>query len=360
MSIIVAGLQFAVAQTNPDFNIQLIMDYRAAEQSVELFQDRYVNTQTLAELRGDRIAAATTATIDNRSVRESKLTDYLDSLRYHQIIRHDLYHLEEARANAAAIDELLLEMQRRNFSMRVAATVEQIFPTDASVDVSIPVYVVALGHENVDAYVRRIIWHGDYPQFVGEDAGELTIIINLAHAVSYGPDVESRFRSILSVVAHEVFHAAFSAFKEHSPTWQSFYKNHNEPIDALLDLIQNEGVAYYLSFEQRGYVPSEQSQLVTEAFQRFNRNATELLSDTLAPNRLHELLRKANLSGASDNYGALVGMTIARQIDVHLGRAVLIQTLSTDPYVFVQKYSELAHFDDSLPQVAKIILQKIK
>jgi hypothetical protein len=354
------SVQQTAAQTNSNFNVQLIIDYRAATQSVELFRDQYVNTRGLAELRGNRIAAATTATIDNRHTRGGDITDYLDSLRYHQIIRNDIYHLEEARANVAAIDELLQEMQHRNFSMRVAATVEQIFPADATIDVSILVYVVALGHENVDAYVRRIIWHDNIPQFVGEDAGELTIVVNLAHVVSYGPDVESRFKSILGVVAHEVFHAAFSSFKERSPIWQSFYKNHNAPIDALLDLIQNEGIAYYLSFEQRGYVPSEQSPRVIEAFQRFNHNATELLSDTLTPDHAYELLRKANLSGASDNYGTIVGLTIARQIDLRLGRATLIQTLSADPYAFVQKYSELSHFDNALPQIAKIVLRKIR
>ena len=350
----------STAQTNPNFNVQLRMDYAAAERSVALYQDEYINTRSLAELRGNRVAAATTATIDNEQTQLNELARYFDSLWYHQIIQNDIYHLESSRKNVAAIHELLQEMQRRNFSMRVAATVEQIFPSDAAIDVSIPVYVVALGHENVDAYVRRIIWHDNIPQFTGENTGELTIIINLAHAANYGPSVASRYESILNIVAHEVFHAAFSAYKEHSSSWQSFYKHHREPIDALLDLTQNEGIAYYLSFEKRGNVPPERNSIIADAFTRFNNNATELLSEALTSNRANELLRKANLSGASDNYGAIAGMIMAQQIDMHLGRAALIQTLSTDPYDFINKYSDVACFDDLLPKIAKKILEKIK
>jgi hypothetical protein len=66
------------------------------------------------------------------------------------------------------------------------------------------------------------------------------------------------------------------------------------------------------------------------------------------------------LSGASDNYGAIVGMTIAQHIDTRLGRAALIQALTTDPYAFLQKYSDLSESDGSLPKIAKIILRKIQ
>src|SRR6202008_3534100 len=102
------------------------------------------------------------------------------------------------------INDLLGEIKKRNFNRRVVATVEQIFPQDANVSVTIPLYVVAVGHENVDAFVRRIIWHGDEPQFVGENEGELTIVINLGQSVAYGQSLDDRFISLLGVVAHEV------------------------------------------------------------------------------------------------------------------------------------------------------------
>ena len=126
------------SQSNPRFNVDLHIDYTAAEQSIDLFEDQFTNTQSLAELRGNRIAASTTGLIANSGPVTSRLQSSLDSLKAHQIIRDDVYHLEEARKNVAEIKELLSAIEKRNFSRRVAATVEQIFPQDAEVSLLIP------------------------------------------------------------------------------------------------------------------------------------------------------------------------------------------------------------------------------
>ena len=76
-------------------------------------------------------------------------------------------------------------------------------------------------------------------------------MVNLANSVHYGRTVDERFIGLMSVVAHEVFHAAFGAYKDRSPQWQSFYAHHQSYVDRLLDLTQNEGIAYYLSLIQR-------------------------------------------------------------------------------------------------------------
>ncbi|MBI3365751.1 MAG: hypothetical protein HY033_12690 [Ignavibacteriae bacterium] len=288
-----------------------------------------------------------------------QLQNYLDSLKAHQIIRDDVYHLEEARKNVADIKELLTAIKKRNFSRRVAATIEQIFPQDASVSILIPVYIVALGHENVDAYVRRITWQGDVPRFVGELEGELTIVINLAHAVRYGDDVDERLLSVLGVVAHEVFHAAFGAYKDNSPSWQQYYKKHRRPFDELLDLTQNEGIAYYLSLDQRGhgYVPRDWYTRAREVFTTFNRNAEELLSDTLTFDRAAELIRAANLSGYLESYGAMAGMFIAREIDLRLGRPALIETIATGPADLFEKYITLSEHGSNLPNLSERVIK---
>jgi hypothetical protein len=353
---------YSVSQTNANFNINLLLDYSVAEQSIALYEDEFINTQLLAETRGCRIAASTTGMIENKRTVTSRLQFYLDSLKYHQIIRDDIYHLESARKNAADIKALLTEMKKRNFNKRVAATVEQIFPADAEVSITIPVYVVAFGHYNVDAYVRRIIWHGDIPQFVGENEGELTIVINLAHSVDYGPNIEERLVSLLGVVAHEVFHAAFSAFKENSSSWKKFYAEHQQPLDALLDLTQNEGIAYYLSLEQQGhgFMPRDWNAKFRDVFLTFNKNAIELSSDTITQWHAAEIIRKANLSGYWDNYGSLVGMFMAREIDTRLGRASLIETIASTPYDFFRKYITLTREDSNLPKVPVRVVEKIR
>lgn len=346
-----------VAQTNSQFNVNLRLDFSAAEQSIDLFEDRYVSTQQLAELRGNQIAASTAGLIANSGSVTALLRSYLDSLRYHDFMMNDVYHLEDARKNVAALKELLTKMKKQNFSQRVVATVEQIFPQDANVSITIPVYVVALGHENVDAFVRRVVWHEDVPQFVGENQGELTIVVNLAHAVNYGRNPNERFIPLLGVVAHEVFHAAFGAYKETSPTWKHFYAKHNRPFDELIDLTQNEGIAYYLSLDElgRGSLPRDWYDRTRGVFTTFNKNAVELLSDRLAPSRAAELLRTANLSGYWESYGAMTGMVIAREIDLRMGRAALIETIAKGSFDFFQKYLKLSKEDSNLPGLNQAI-----
>jgi hypothetical protein len=349
------------SQTNPHFNVDLHLDYSALEQTIRIFDDEPVGTQSLSEFRGNRIAASTTGLIANRESVTSLLQNYLDSLKFHQIIRDDIYHLEEGRKNVSPIKELYKEMERSNFNRKVIATVEQIFPQDAEVSINIPVYVVAFGHENVDAFVRRVIWHGDIPEFVGEHQGELTIVINLSHAVRYGSNLQERYLSLLGVVAHEVFHAAFGDYKDRSPFWKQYSETHRQPFDALIDLTQNEGIAYYLSIDQRGhgYVPHDWYQHARDIFSIFNRNASELLSKELTRERASELIRSANLNGYEGSYGSQCGMFIAREIDLRLGRSVLIETISGGPIDMFQKYASLTASDNSLPKFSPIILRTL-
>jgi hypothetical protein len=341
----------ALAQTNPRFNVNLQVDYSAADQTIALLEGEPVSTKALAELRANRIAASTTGLITDRAGVTEHLENYLDSLKYHQIIRDDVYRLESARRDVVPIKDLLYEIIRRNFSRKVVATVEQIFPQDADIDVIIPVYIVALGHDNVDAYVRRIVWHGDVPEFVDEGEGELTIVVNLTHAARFGKETDERFVNLLGVVAHEVFHAAFGAYKDRSPLWKNYRSTHQRPFDRLLDLTQNEGIAYYLSLDQlgHGYVPPDWSGKTRDVFSAFNKNSLELLSANIKPRRVAELLRTANLSGFWESYGAMTGMFIAREIDLRLGRAALIETITLGPYDFFKKYLSLSIQDGNLP-----------
>lgn len=342
----------ANSQLNTNFDVNLRLDFASADGTIALFEDQAASTDALAQTRGNIVAASTTGMIADRGSGSSLLRDYLDSLKYHQRIRDDVYHLEDGRRNVASIKELLDALKVENFSSRVSATVEQIFPMDARISVTIPVYIVALGHENVDAFVRRIVWHGDVPEFVGENQGELTIVINLSHAVNYGPVLQERFVSLLGVVAHEVFHAAFGAYKETSPTWKSFYAYQKGYLNNLLDLAHNEGIAYYLSLELRGHgrVPADWFDRTREVVAAFNKNASELLMPEIRPWRASKILREANLSGYWENYGAMTGMFIAREIDQRMGRAALIETIANGPHDFFRKYIKLTREDSNLPE----------
>lgn len=359
-AIIYILIFFATAQVplnaqESSFNVTLRFDYTSAEQTIALLEDQLVNTQSLAELRGNRIAAATTGMIANRGETTVLLKNYLDSLKYHLQIYDDIYHLEEARKNVSAMKELLQEMKKRNFSQRVIATVKQIFPNDVSITTTIPGYVVALGHENVNAYVRRISWNDDEPMFLGGDNGELTIIINLARSVMDDDNLDDRFISLLGVVAHEVFHVAFGAYKEGSASWNEWQRIANRPIHILLDITHNEGIAYYLSLEQEGggYVPRDWNNRMQEVFATFNERADELLSNQLTMTEATEILREANLSGYWESFGSMTGMFIAREIDRTLGRAALIETISRNPIDFFKKYLTLTDQNSNLPKLSE-------
>lgn len=356
--LLIEWLVSASSYAQTDFNINLLLDYSSAEQCIALFEDQPVNTQQLAELKGNRIASSTAGLIsDNKNIYDN-LQNYLDSIKYHQKIKNDVYHLEDSRKNVSDIKQLLEELKKRNFSRRVAATVEQIFPNDAKVSVDIPVFIVALGHKNVDAYVRRIIWHEDYPEFVGENRGELTIILNLSQAVNYGSNTEDRFINLLGVVAHEVFHTALGNFKETSQSWQRYYSNHHSPVDALLDLTHNEGIAYYLSLDQQtgGYLPRDWNEKTRNAISTFNKNISLLFTDSTSQQNINEIIRQANLSGYWESYGSITGMFIAREIDKRFGRGSLIESIDQNPFYFFKKYIKMCNQDSNLPKFTKLLI----
>lgn len=96
-----------------------------------------------------------------------------------------------------------------------------------------------------------------------------------------------------------MFHAAFEAYKENSPAWRWYYQKYLHPFDILLDITQNEGIAYYLTLDQlgRGYLPGELREKTQEAFNKFNSNAIELLSNKLTDDRVYQILMDANGAG---------------------------------------------------------------
>lgn len=352
---------FCVAQTNPRFNVHLSINYESAERCIGLYEGLSGNGRSIAPLRGSRIALGTTADLERRSLTLDDLAEALDAAKFGQVVQDDVFDLRKARRNVAAIKTLLAAIKQRNFSQRVVSTVEQLFPADAAVSTTVPLYFVAFGHRNLDAYVRRIVWYGDTPVFVGEGEGELTIVVNLVNAVQYGPTVEDQFIGVLSVVAHEVFHAAFGAYKDASPSWRRYYETHAGYLDELLDLTQNEGIAHHFTFEQRsrGSLPVDWDERIVAAFDEFNRAADELLSPHVAPYRAHEIIARSNTSEYWKSYGAITGMFIARTIDRMRGRAALAATVALGADEFFKTYIALSDRDNSLPPLSRSIRQHL-
>jgi len=352
----------AYAQSNPGFQVRLDQDFASAEKTLGLYSGLSGRPREIAELPGSQIALATTSLLAQRHLDTPLLTASLENAKFGQTGEDDVFKMKDARTNVRAIKELLDEIKRRNFAQRVASTVEQLFPPDASVSTKIPVFFVAFGHQNIDAYVRRVVWRNNIPVFVDEGEGGLTIVVNLAKAVYYGRNVQERFIGTLSVVAHEVFHAVFGSYQDASPAWRAYHDSHGSFLDRLLELTQNEGVAHYLSFEQRtgGEPPPDWDLRVRTAFEEFNKNTLLLQSGRISPRHAQEIIRASNTSGYWESYGAITGLFMAREIDQKLGRAALAESIRLGPADFFLKYADVVSKHSAGPQLSDTLLRHLR
>jgi hypothetical protein len=359
LAVLVCAALRAGAQEYGQFQMILELNYVSAERTIELYQGLSGRPADIAGLKGSQLALATTALLAQRPLSAADLEQALEAAKFNQDLGDDIFRMRAPRENVRALKDLYDELRRRNFGQRVVSTVEQLFPAGVRVSTTLPVFFVAFGHQNIDAYVRRVAWQGDTPLFTGEGNGQLTIVVNLASALDYGRTTDERFLGLVSTVAHEVFHAGFGAYKDQSPVWQAYYDQGQTYLDAPMDLAQNEGIAYYLSLIQisRGRLPADWQQRVTQSFATFNAVAEELVSPALTRRRGEEILRKANTSGYWENYGAITGMIAARAIDQYLGRTALSESIARGPSDFFQKYAQVAPRDPALPGLSPHVLR---
>src|SRR5271157_2605018 len=97
------------------FNVYLRIDYASAEKTLELYQGLGGRPAEIAALRGSQIALSTTAFLAQRPLDTPALEEALESVKFNQAMGDDIFRMREARSNVAAISELLVEAQRRNF-----------------------------------------------------------------------------------------------------------------------------------------------------------------------------------------------------------------------------------------------------
>ncbi len=341
-----------------ELDIRLTLDYASAERTLELYAGRPASSRDVAALPGSRLALAATAALSGRPLEQSDLEAALEDARFGATREGDVFSMGDARKKAAAAGALLGEMRRRNAARRIAGTVAQFFPSDASIRTTVPVYLVAFGPQTIDAFVQRVSWRDGVPSFTAE--GELTIVLNLARAVDYGPTTDRRVLGTLSTVAHEVFHAAFDAYQESSAVWRAFRVQNPGPVAELLALTQNEGIAHYLSFEQRGGTePTDWDARVRAAIGEFNRSTAELASPATGRRRAEEIIRSSNTATYWESYGAITGLFCAREIDRRAGRPALVRTVAGGPFAFFSAYDRLCTQDSNLPRLSPLLRRMI-
>lgn len=333
---------FANAQNN--FNVTLRLDFSSVDALIELSEGRIANVDRVAELKGNQIAAATSALLARESYSTQNFARDLERFRSGSTASNDMFGLRSTLTYLPKIKALVQDAKKRNLDRKVLATIASFFPQNSRITATIPVYFVALGNENAAAFVRSIAWKNNTPYFVGEGDGELTIVVNLTRSVQYIHDIQIQFVDMMSTLAHETFHAVFGIYQQSSPAWKSNqYKP--EPYWTLAELVLNEGIAYLISLQQRSGSKLTESQLsgAKQAILSLNDALKEMSSPSISQARARELIMNSNLSGSYEkNYGATAGLLMAFTIDEKLGRQSLTESLESGVGDFFMKYQQLA------------------
>jgi Putative zinc dependent peptidase (DUF5700) len=345
------------SQSNPNFNVNLQVDYSSAEQVIDLCEGRLHNVNGVADLRGSQLAAATSVVLARKQLPAGTFQRELELLRDNSKSPDDIFGFVPTRVHLTEIKALLAEIKKGELDRRVVATVEQFFPADARISATLSVYVVAFGNENAAAFVRRVVWNGNTPIFVGENEGEPVIVLNLQRLIGNSMPTNVQFIETLSTLAHETFHAVFAVYQSSSPVWREI-NSRKGTFWSLAELVQNEGIAYRISFQERtgSSLPPYIFNEAKDAVLTLNNAMRELQSPNLTDARARELLMNANLSGSFEkNYGAAAGLLMAFAIDTKMGRDALTETIAKGVGDFFAKYDELTKQYDELPKLSEEI-----
>ncbi len=353
---------FNLAHAQNNFNVTLRLDFSSVDALIELSEGRVANVNRVAELRGNQIAAATSALLARETYSVQNFARDLERFRSRSTASNDMFGLRSTLTYLPQIKALVQDAKKRNLDRKVLATIAPFFPQNSSITATVPVYFVALGNENAAAFVRSVAWKNNIPYFVGEGEGELTIVVNLTRSVQYIHDVQIQFVDMLSTLAHETFHAVFGIYQQSSPAWRSIQFK-PEPYWTLAELVQNEGFAYLISLQQRSGSTLTEAQLsgAKQAVSSLNDALKEMSSPSISRSRARELIMNSNLSGSYEkNYGATAGLLMALTIDEKLGRRALTESLEYGVGDFFMKYQQLAEQHGELQKFAVEVITMLQ
>jgi len=363
--VVLCGLFFNLttcivnAQISSNFDFSLGIDYSAAEQTLDYFDYRIGDADYVAKLRGNQLAAATSVLLARASKSTDDFRDQLIIARNNPGFESDIYGFLPAKRNIPELRKLIDEVKKRRLNRRIVATIASFFPPEAKVSTRFSIYLVIVGNERANAYERHVVWNYDTPTFVEDEEGEPVIVVNLAHLIKKPPNVRAQFIELLNITAHECFHAAFSIMQKNSPE----YLKPKNAFEYLLDLVQNEGFAYYINLQTNlaGDTPGRiWFETTSKAVEKLNSVLIEMCSPNISYKRAQKLIMDANLSGSFEgNYGAASGQRMAYEIDMRLGRPALTKTLLKGGKEFVLTYKQACLMSANLPQIDKRILNVI-
>ena len=279
-------------------------------------------------------------------------------------LKSDPYGLRLAWFQRGESSLLLNKIKEYNFSDEITDRIKPYIPTDYPLDVACNVYFVLTGWEWGDAMVRKITKTDNHYRVT--EQGEPIIIVNLSIITKlYGDDIDKLLNDDISnTISHELFHFVFSKYQNVS----SYWKNNRDTtkIGQLVEILQNEGIAHYLSHNQKQNLiknynkSNELKEHEKEAFKKLDIAVKQLLNPELSNQEKDSILMKSNSGKYWDKFGAIAGKFMAYHIEKEYGEQAIRQSLSKGAYYFLELYNKVQSENSALPILPDKLRKRIK
>ncbi|MCK4824668.1 hypothetical protein KA005_53445 [bacterium] len=275
----------------------------------------------------------------------------------------DPYGLRLAWSQKDNTSVLLKNIKKYNFQVDIIDRFRPYIPEDYPLDVSCNLYFVLTGWEWGDAMVRNISTTDNHYRVIEE--GEPVIIVNLSIIANlYGDDLNKLLDdNISNTVSHELFHLVFAKYRDVS----SFWKNNRDSteIGQLVEIIQNEGIAHYLSHNQKSYLilnyssSPELKEREKEAFRQLDIAVKQLLDPAISNHEKEEILMRSNAGQYWDKYGAIAGKFMVYHVERTHGEQAIRKSLSKGAYYFLELYNRIQRDNSTLPIIPEELKNRI-
>jgi hypothetical protein len=333
------------------------VDSRAAELLYTWFDDvaNEKTTQQLAAEPGTQImVACAKAALGNETL--PAFADELARFAPDRESGKDPYHLLRAWQQRDISARLLAALKAYDFAGHVTRRVAAYIPDTQRLDLTCDLYFVLTGWKWGDAMFTGVEKVGDTYEL--SDDGRPTVIINLSLMTELsGQDEtpESIVQHVAENLVHECFHLAYSHCQAQAPA----LRTGQEPpeIVRLVELIQNEGMAHYISHHHAEELIAQYDQSENlkayerQAFEQLGEAVAELADPQVDAGRKRQLL----IAGTSGEYWSkftcISGLFMAYHIERVAGRHALRQTVAGGGPAFLMMYEQVQKAESSLPQL---------
>ncbi|MCD4777171.1 MAG: hypothetical protein K8S15_14130 [Candidatus Aegiribacteria sp.] len=304
------------------------------------------------------------AGVVGNTLSQNDLPTFYDELRSFSIndsSGSDPYGLKLAWLQRDASSMLLNEIKEYDFQGEIVDRIKPYIPTDYPLNITCNVYFVLTGWEWGDAMVREITKIDDHYNVT--EQGESVIIINLSILTNlYGDDVDELLNdNVSNTMSHELFHLVFAEYQHVS----SYWKNNRDTtkIGQLVEIIQNEGIAHYLSHNQMQYLikyyntSNELKEHEKDAFGQLDAAVKILLNIETCEQEKDSILMKSNVGKYWDKYGCIAGKFMVYHIINEYGEEAIQQSLSEGARYFLELYDKLQIKSPTIPGLPEELKQ---